>query len=204
MKLYRFLSVLTACVLALTLCACAGNSETPSEPEDAHVTADILPESMPETPDDADVPDVDEEPPADTEEDDRPVADSDGETIVLYVPSDLSGVSMATEFASYPIGTNMVTLIITNDGEDTVSMGARFEVEMLDGDLWREPDHEGSVVTDSLSIEYVVRPGESIDVDAYLMPHVYDYTPGRYRLVYYKYDDGRYVPSELTAEFDLE
>lgn len=110
--------------------------------------------------------------------------------------SELEGVSMQTEQDSYPVGTEVITVFLTNDSDEEYYYGKEFRIEQQTDNGWQEVLFEEEMAWIQIAIE--LTPGEQTEEPIDLTFFEEDLDPGQYRVV--KQIDG--VP--VYAEFRIE
>ncbi len=121
-------------------------------------------------------------------------APGDAEEPAQSDPPSAEGLVMTAEPDRLPVGSETVALKIYNPTSREIHFGISPMVQVWDGSDWSFADFGDGFSYVYDSIEYSCEPGESHEFTAQLHPDLYEYAPGRYRI----------MNEELYAEFELE
>ena len=115
--------------------------------------------------------------------------------------NDFSGASMSiTEFSSED---NTITLDIAYSGENTLSYGTSYEIEIQIGDKWYTLNYDKE---DQVGVAWHLKNNE-VGTEQYNLDRYGTLQSGHYRIVkevLNSIETGNYTTHYLTAEFDIE
>lgn len=187
MKTILFFIATVLCLIVATGCT-ANESEMTSEMssnQDITVATEAV--DIPTTV-------LDDEPTVDTDvTEQEPEADIDVSDNTVESSDSEEGIEFKAEFESYPVGTESIKVIVTNNGESPLTYGAQFMIQMLVDGEWEYVPFNSDFTYVFEDVEYELAGGESQEHTVSLHCEYYDYTAGTYRVV-----DG-----DMGAEFKL-
>lgn len=107
----------------------------------------------------------------------------------------LEGVTMETTEASYPVGTEMVDLVIKNDSDEEVYYGVAFSVEKQDGNRWVIVPFEDDVSWIEIALMLAPKGQNEETVSFDLLEN--ELTEGTYRII------KEIAGNPVSAEFEI-